>query len=129
MSDRVVHFEIPADDMERAKGFYAGTFGWALNEWGGSEYVMVSTTETNEQGMPTQPGAINGGMLKRQGPVQAPVVTIEVSDMDAAVARITEQGGKVIRGKEPVGEMGYAAYFTDSEGNTMGLWQTRSQGS
>ena len=127
MSDRVVHFEIPADDLDRAKAFYAETFGWSLNQWSGSDYVMVGTTAANEQGMPSEPGAINGGMLKRQPPVQSPVVTIEVPDIDAALNRVTEKGGTVTRGKEPVGELGYAAYFTDSEGNTMGLWQSRSR--
>lgn len=126
MSNQVVHFEIPAEDLQRAKAFYAGAFGWTLNEWGGGEYVMVSTTETDEQGRPSRPGAINGGMFKREAQLEHPVITIDVADIDAALQTVAEKGGKVVRGSEPVGEMGYAAYFTDPEGNVMGLWQSRS---
>ncbi len=64
------------------------------------------------------------GMLLRQSPVTAPVIVVEVKDIDAALPAIEKLGGTVNRGKEPVGEMGFAAYFTDPEGNVVGLWQT-----
>jgi predicted enzyme related to lactoylglutathione lyase len=123
MSNRVVHFEIPADDPERAKAFYADAFGWNIASWEGSTYMMVGTVATNEQGMPQEPGAINGGMLPRQDPINTPVITIDVADMDSAIKTVEELGGKVIRGKQSVGNAGFAAYFVDTEGNTLGLWQ------
>ena len=120
---KVVHFEIPADDLSRAKKFYSTVFGWRMSEMPQMEYVMVGTTESDENGMPRQPGAINGGMLKRQDPVRYPVVTIDVESIDDALARVKKNGGQVVREKLPVGDMGVAAYFRDSEGNVIGLWQ------
>ena len=123
----VVHFEIPADDLSRAKKFYSTVFGWRADEMPEMEYVMIGTTESDENGMPKQPGAINGGMLKRQDPVRHPVVTIDVENMDDALAKVKKNGGQIVREKLPVGEMGFAAYFKDSEGNVLGLWQNSSK--
>jgi predicted enzyme related to lactoylglutathione lyase len=124
MSGGVVHFEIPADDVSRAQEFYQSAFGWNLNPVPQANYTMVGTTPTNEQGMPTDPGAINGGMLKREPPVTSPVLTIDVDDIDKALERIGTLGGSTVRPKQPVMDMGFAAYFKDSEGNLMGLWQS-----
>ena len=63
-------------------------------------------------------------MLKRQGPITSPVITIEVAEIDDALKTIEQLGGKVQLGKTPVGDMGFSAYFTDTEGNTLGLWQS-----
>jgi predicted enzyme related to lactoylglutathione lyase len=124
---KVVHFEIPADDLSRAKKFYGSVFGWKMNEMPQMEYVMLGTTESDENGMPRQPGAINGGMLKRQDPVRHPVVTIDVESIDDALAKVKKNGGQVVREKLPVGDMGFTAYFRDSEGNVIGLWQNPSK--
>jgi uncharacterized protein len=124
MTNQVVHFEIPAEDMDRARAFYESAFEWQVNVIPGLGYAIVGTTPSNEQGTPTEVGAINGGMLARQGPIQSPVITVDVDDIDAALARIEELGGSVTIGPTPVGEMGFSAYFTDTEGNLMGLWQT-----
>src|SRR5437868_1315493 len=123
MSDPVVHFELPADDLERAQGFYREAFGWTLNAMPQMGYVLVSTTPTNEQGVPQQPGAINGGMLARQDPVTAPVITIQVASIDQAAQRVEQLGGALVSGRQPVGDMGFAAYFRDTEGNVVGLWE------
>ncbi len=121
MSDSVVHFELPADDLDRAQRFYQEAFGWALNSIPGMGYVMASTTPTDGAGMPQRPGAINGGMLLRQQPVSAPVITIQVASIQDALQRVERLGGAVTRGREAVGDMGFSAYFTDSEGNVVGL--------
>jgi uncharacterized protein len=123
MSDAVVHFELPADDLDRAQGFYREAFGWILNSMPGMGYVLVSTTPTDEQGVPRQAGAINGGMLARQEPVTAPVVTIQVASIDDSLVRIERLGGSTVRAKHPVGDMGFAAYVKDTEGNVVGLWE------
>lgn len=120
---KVVHFELPADDEERARTFYRDAFGWQMQTMPGMGYTLVSTTPTDEQGRPTEVGGINGGMLARQGPITAPIITIEVDDVDAALARIEELGGKTALGRQVVGEMGFSAYFVDPEGNVVGLWQ------
>jgi uncharacterized protein len=121
--DKVVHFEVPFDDGDRATTFYREAFGWQLNSMPEFNYVMVSTTSTDENGRPSEPGAINGGMFRREPPISAPVITIGVDDLDDALSRIEKLGGKVAIGRQPVGDMGFSAYFHDTEGNLIGLWQ------
>ena len=123
--DKVVHFEIPADDIARAQKFYSTVFGWKMNSIPGMGYTILNTTPSGENGMPEEPGAINGGMLERQEPIMGPVITINVESIDEALKKIEQNGGKVVRGKEAVGDMGHAAYFKDSEGNVVGLWQNK----
>ncbi len=128
MADRVVHFEIPYDDGDRARAFYGGVFGWDLQAWEGGDYTMVSTGPRDENGMPAEPGFIGGGMFKRAEGLTAPLVTVAVGDIAAALERIETNGGATVRAGEPVGDMGFAAYFTDTEGNVVGLWQSAAAG-
>ena len=123
MTGRVVHFEIPFDDQDRASAFYGKAFDWQLASMPGMGYTLVTTGPSGETG-PTEPGFINGGMLQRQSPISSPVLVIDVDDIDATLTTIGELGGSTVRAKEPVGDMGSAAYFTDSEGNLVGLWET-----
>lgn len=125
MAGQVVHFEVPAGDIERAKAFYAEAFGWQMQSVPQMSYTLVTTTPTGETG-PTEPGAINGGMMERSGPVQAPIITIMVDDIDDTLATVQRLGGRAVAGPDKVGDMGFAAYFVDPEGNTMGLWQSVS---
>ena len=119
----VVHFEIPADDEDRARKFYQSVFGWTFQVLPEMEYSLAMTTPLNEQGIPAQPGAINGGIFRRGDMLQAPVVTIDVDDIDAALEQIGRTGGKTVRGRMEVPGSGWNAYFRDSEGNVIGLWQ------
>jgi predicted enzyme related to lactoylglutathione lyase len=121
--DKVVHFEVPFDDGPRAAQFYREAFGWQLNSMPEMQYTLVTTTETDEQGRPAEVGGINGGMLARQGPISAPVITVGVEDLDDAIARVEKLGGKVAIGRQSVGDMGFSAYVHDTEGNLIGLWQ------
>ena len=121
--DSVTHFEIPVDNPKRASEFYSKVFGWQVNQWAGMEYWMVGTTASDKEGRATTPGAINGGLGPRQGPLTAPTVTIKVADLDKTLDWVTKSGGKVASPKSPVGDMGFTAYIHDSEGNTIGLWQ------
>lgn len=122
--DKVVHFEIPSDDIERARKFYKNIFGWKMDSMPDMEYILIGTTPVDENGMPTETGAINGGMMKRQSPIISPVITISVENIDNALKNIKKMGGEMIRGKMQVGDMGYSAYFKDTEGNILGLWET-----
>ncbi len=124
--DKVVHFEIPADDVERAKNFYKKVFDWKMEAFPDMEYTMIQTTAVDENHMPTEPGAINGGMMKRQDPVKCPNITIAVQDIEETMKNVKKMGGELVRGKMQVGDMGYAAYFKDTEGNVIGLWQNIS---
>ena len=124
MSGRVVHFEVPYDDAERAQSFYADVFGWRIQPMPEMQYTIVSTGPATDEGMPAEPGYIGGGMGQRGELLSKPVITIAVDDVNDALERIRANGGSAIGEPIPVGEMGIAAYFTDSEGNLMGLWQS-----
>ncbi|MFC9787874.1 VOC family protein [Rhodococcus sp. NPDC127528] len=124
MSGKVVHFEVPFGDGARAREFYQQAFGWNVVEMPEMDYTIVSTGPAAESGMPAEPGYIGGGMFERSADSpQGPVITVDVADIDAALAKIESLGGQTIQAKQPVGEMGFAAYFKDTEGNIMGLWE------
>ena len=123
MSARVVHFEVPFDNADRARKFYRDVFDWQIQEVPELQYNMVSTGPAGPNGMPSEPGFIGGGMMQRQSPVDKPVITLAVDDIEATRKAIEKNGGKSVGDKMAVGDMGFAAYFTDSEGNLMGLWQ------
>ncbi|GAA0510805.1 glyoxalase [Paractinoplanes deccanensis] len=121
--DKVVHFEVPFEDGDRARTFYREAFGWQLGSVPGMEYTMATTTDTDDQGRPTEPGAINGGMFAREQPFTGPVLIMGVDDIDDKLAQIEKAGGTVAVPRQPVGDMGYCAYFHDTEGNLLGIWQ------
>jgi predicted enzyme related to lactoylglutathione lyase len=123
MSGRVVHFEIPYDDGDRAQRFYKDAFDWQLQSMPGMGYVLVSTGPTGDRG-PTEPGFVNGGMFSRAAsPSPGPLVVVDVPSIDEALRRIGELGGETVLGKRPVGDMGFSAYARDTEGNVIGLWE------
>jgi len=125
--DPLVHFELPVENMERAKKFYSSIFGWNLQDWpmpDGSAYVGVHTTATDEKThLPLKPGAINGGMIQRSALVPSPVFAITVSSIDEYVKKIEASGGKVTMPKKDMMGMGFYCYILDPEGNTIGLWE------
>jgi uncharacterized protein len=121
---KVVHFEIPADDLGRAKQFYGSVFGWQLDDMPDIDYTIARTVDVDEQQLPKEPGAINGGMMKRGPDTPSPVVTIDVPSIDESLKQIEAQGGSVVAPRTEIPGMGAYAYFKDSEGNTLGLWET-----
>lgn len=128
MKNRVVHFEIYADDVERAKKFYADVFGWEFTDWSGvtgTPYWGVMTAPTGS----TEPG-INGGLMKRQGPQVSPdiavigyVCTVQVEDIDEIISKVENAGGVVSMPKYALGDMAVQAYYKDTEGNVFGIHQ------
>ena len=119
----VVHFEIPADDQKRARKFYQEALGWRIEAVPGMDYSMVITTDMDDDGQPAAAGAINGGMMARDGRITAPVITVDVPDINATLKSVEQLGGSVVMPKNEIPGMGYTAYFKDPEGNVMGLWQ------
>lgn len=114
---RVIHFEIPADDPERAVGFYTKVFGWKIEKWDGpTEYWLVTT------GAEPEPG-IDGGLGRRSEPGAGTENTIGVDSVDQAVEKVVAHGGKVLRPKSAVPGVGWLAYCEDTEGNRFGLMQ------
>jgi uncharacterized protein len=121
--DKVVHFEVPYDDADRAHTFYREAFGWQLDSMPEMSYTMVTTTPTDASGRPGETGGINGGMLAKQGPISSPVIVLGVENLDDSLALVEKLGGSVAIGRQAVGDMGYSAYVHDTEGNLIGLWQ------
>jgi uncharacterized protein len=127
MTHTIVHFEIPADQPERAAEFYRDLFGWDIKKFEGTvangmEYWTVKTVATDQNGQPTGPG-VNGGLMRRMYPNQPPVNYINVENVDESVSRAEELGAKVLMGKTPVPGMGWFAQLTDPEGNLFAVWE------
>jgi len=121
MASRVVHFEIPARDPQRANAFYSNVFGWAVHKWRGPEDYWLLTTGPDDE-----PG-INGAILPQLDPNAAPRVVVRVDSLDEASARIQNRGGRIVAPKMPILAMGWFAYAEDTEGNLLGLFEPDSE--
>jgi predicted enzyme related to lactoylglutathione lyase len=121
---RVVHFEIHAEDPERAGRFYTVVFGWTIKKWDGPvDYWLVTTGPADQRG-------IDGGLVIRRGPapaegqpVNAYVCTIGVPSVDDTIATVKAKGGTIALEKMPVPGVGWLAYAKDTEGNIFGVLQ------
>jgi predicted enzyme related to lactoylglutathione lyase len=119
---RVIHFEIHADDPQRAIRFYSSLFDWQFKSWEGPMSYWLITTGADGPG-------INGGLMKRQHPlsgndgVMAYICTVDVDDLDRYFARGQELGAAVALPKMPIPGVGWLAYLKDPEGNVFGLMQ------
>ncbi len=113
---RIIHFEIPVDEVSRAIKFYSDVFGWKIEKWGPQDYWLIKTGEETEPG-------IGGAMMKRDTPVTVTVNTIDVPSLDEYLAKVTKGGGKILTSKATIPGVGYFAYCQDTEGNTFGLLQ------
>jgi uncharacterized protein len=124
--DKVVHFEIPTNDVARAKEFYGSIFEWELQDYDmdGGNYTIAMTVPVDDKQTPKEPGAINGGLMKRTSDTPAPVITIGVDSIDDALKKVEAGGGTVVQPRTEIPNMGAFAYFKDPEANVMGLWET-----
>jgi uncharacterized protein len=109
----IVHFEVPADDVQRAKTFYSNLFGWKIEGFPGMDYMMIDTY-----------GAPGGGMMKRMHPDQQITAYIGVPSVDEYSAKVEKLGGKIIVPKMAVPSMGYFVICMDTENNAFGIWET-----
>ena len=124
---KVVHFEIPFDDKTRAMRFYTDAFGWQLADMPQMNYVMAGTVPVDENQMPKEPGAINGGMMARAKDAQYPTIYADVESIDEALEKIRAAGGQVVTPKTPIPGMGAFARVADTEGNVIGVFQQGGQ--
>lgn len=113
---RPVHFEIPADDLDRAKKFFGNVFGWTYEQYM-PDYALASTGDG--------PG-IDGAIMQKKDPRQPITNAIDVKNLDETVAKVEANGGQIVVPKMPVPNMGWVAYFKDTEGNIHGIWQNDS---
>ena len=125
-----MHFEIPVDDLEKARAFYGPIFGWKLQDWpmpDGSTYIGVHTTPIDEKTrVPLEPGGINGGIMKKNDHVKnvkGAVIAVNVVSIDECITKVIAAGGKVVMPKVDMMGMGFYAYVSDPSGNTIGLWE------
>jgi len=123
--DKVTHFEIPAEDVSRANAFYLAVFGWKINKVPDMDYWMANTVETDENHMPKEAGAINGGIYKKDSQsADHAMIVINVDSIEDSIKKIQESGGKIDLSVQKVGDFGLYARFKDTEGNLIGIWQT-----
>ncbi len=111
----IVHFEIPAEDVERAKSFYSTLFSWDIKQVPGMDYWIIDTCGEK---------AVNGGMMKKQNPQQTVTNYVDVPSVEKYSKIVEKLGGKVIQPKMAVPQMGYFAVCLDTEGNAFGLWES-----
>ena len=117
---RVVHFEIYADEVERATKFYFEVFGWQFHKWDGpDDYWLAITGREGEAG-------INGAIMGRPEPGMNGMNFIDVASIDNFIAKIQVNGGTLVRPKMAIPEVGYTAVCNDPEGNPIGLFQVDS---
>ncbi|HEX4646742.1 MAG TPA: VOC family protein [Verrucomicrobiae bacterium] len=112
----IVWFEIPADNVERAKTFYGQLFGWKIEKFPGPmDYWHVDTGGSND--------SPDGGLMKRQQPQQGITSYISVPSVDQFSAKVQKLGGKICMAKTAVPQMGYFAVCQDPENNTFAIWE------
>jgi predicted enzyme related to lactoylglutathione lyase len=121
MANNVLHFDIPADDLARARRFYERVFGWHIRPWGPPDFFMIRTGEDPDPG-------IHGSLSRRPADERAPgrngfVCTISVSDLAATEKAIVENGGAIQGHHAEIPGVGRLFYFDDTEGNTVGCMQ------
>jgi uncharacterized protein len=121
MDHTIVHFEIPADNVEKIKSFYEQVFGWKIVQVEGPiEYWIIQTVPTDENGMTQRPG-VNGGLYKKLEPQNKPINYFAVESINDFLAKIVKLGGSVIQPKEEVPNIGWIAAAQDPEGNQFAL--------
>lgn len=115
--NRFTHFELATDDFEKTAAFYSQVFGWQVYKWEGPvDYWIVDTGDASTPG-------INGGLMPASDAFKGTVNTIEVDDIDAAIAKVKANGGEMIMDKDVIPGVGYQAYFKDNVGIIVGLHQ------
>ena len=117
MPNAIVHFEIPADDLERARRFYEQAFGWKISDPWKMSYFLVETRRKGEDG-------INGGLMQRKEPGQPFMNYINVVSIETSLQKVEAAGGSIALPKTEIGPgMGWIAAFKDTEGNLLGFHQ------
>ncbi len=116
MSNRVTHFEIPCENPQAVMDFFSKTFGWTYMQFGSEEYWIALSGTKESQG-------INGAIMKKMHPQQPLVNSIEVENIDKAIADVGANGGTIVVPKRAVPKVGYMAYFKDPDGNIHGVFQ------
>ena len=116
----IVWFEIPADNINRAKKFYTTLFGWKIDKFPG----MMNVSHIDTAGADGSP---NGGLIPRKHPEHRITNYVNVDSVAKFMDKVTKLGGKICLPKTAVPTMGYFAICSDTEGNAFGLWECNDQ--
>jgi predicted enzyme related to lactoylglutathione lyase len=125
MDHTIIHFEIPADDVEKLKKFYSELFGWKMIKSPGFEemdYNLIETVPVDEKGFPIRQG-VNGGLFKKMGPWMKPTYYISVESVEEYGKKIERLGGKITQPKIEVPGVGYVIQALDPEGNSFAMFE------
>ena len=117
MVSRVLHFDIPIDDSDRAGAFYHDVFDWAVTKWGPVDYWTMTAGEEPGRGA-------EGALTPRAEATEGVIIYVGVDDIDSAIVRVKKAGGMVVSGKMPIPTVGWSARIRDTEGNLIGLFQS-----
>ena len=119
----IIHFDISAEDVLRAKNFYEQLFGWKIEKFPGGpvEYYLIETrTAKGERG-------IGGGLAKREKDYQKITNFIQVDAIDEAIAKVKELGGEIVESKSTIPNIGFIAGCRDTEGNIFGVMELKEE--
>lgn len=119
---KVVHFEVPVDDPQRARAFYSDVFGWKLDAYGEEGYWLATAGEPDERG-------VDGALINRGAIHASPVIVIGVASVDDCLASAERAGAEVVMGKQTIPSIGFSAYLRDTEGNVIGIFEPADEAS
>jgi predicted enzyme related to lactoylglutathione lyase len=120
----IVHFDIPAEDIEKMRKFYSELFGWRIyRDAGPVEYWMIETVPVDEKANPVRPG-VNGGMYKKDQPGLKPINYILVDNIDESIQKIKDLGGTITQPKQQIPGIAWIAHAIDPEGNPFAILQS-----
>jgi len=114
--NRVVNFDFPTENAEKAKSFFTDIFGWKFTEWYNKDYWLIETGEKHRQG-------INGSMIKRRHDMHVPSIMVQVENIDITLKKVIEEGGKINFAKMSIPKVGWMAYINDPENNVVCIMQ------
>lgn len=115
MKNKMTHFAIHIDDIERAKSFYDGVFDWGFNSYGQDDFLQINADKSEN-------GELIGAMQSRKySPVPEKIIglecTIGVESIEKTIEKVKNNGGQVLMPKTAIPYVGYIAKFLDTEGN------------
>jgi predicted enzyme related to lactoylglutathione lyase len=124
LNKTIVHFEIPAEDIEELKVFYEGLFSWKFiyTPIPGMDYWVIQTVPTDEEGMLQEPG-LNGGMYQKGNEMQKPLNYVSVEDIDVYTQKLVDLGGSLVADKMMIPGIGWISVGLDPEGNHVAMMQ------
>jgi hypothetical protein len=117
MKNRLTHFAIYTDDIDRAKNFYHKVFDWGFNSYGQSDFLQIQDHKSED-------GELIGALQSRKySPLPEKIIGLECSisieNIELTIEKIKDSGGKILMDKTAIPYVGWIAKFLDTEGNLL----------